>query len=775
MKFSIVLIARNESKTLPRLIFSLKEFQQQEGEIILLDTGSTDNTAEIARSLGCIVHEVGDKFRIIIDKKTADQINQKYIIDGEEPIIKEEDSLFDYSSARNYAASLASNDMIAMPDCDEIYTKLDLDKINKIIESGIQQLEYQFVFAHDNTGKPLIQFLHCKFYNRIVMKWTGTIHEVLSGNANRQYLDESIIKLEHYQNVETNRNGYLVGLALDCFNDPHNDRNAHYFARELMYKNRFKSAIEQFKIHIAMDKWPEERSQSAMHIGECYMYLGNPDESFKWYFKSVDICPNRREPFMKIAEHYFKLNAPKHTILYAEAALLITETSFYSNYQPYYTNLPHELLYWAYWWIGNKEKSKEHYNIAYSMQPTNPKYMEDRKFYYTTTSLIDTLIDKLDLEIPFSFVKRGDGELACMRGDIGNNCDGHPYTNELGIKLKESFEFLNDKAIIVDFNNQIDYNILLHRTDTNPSKFWKTVKKSNKKKLFIGPIKLKIISDLLKSEYFEIPEKNAFSIYNEILDFLKKSNAEILVFSAGMTTKVLIAELLKNKPTLTCIDAGSSFDPIVNTTRTYQISKEKFLGLYKELPKISIIIPTLEREAGLQRCLDSIYNLDYPKDKLTTSVIEGDESVPFKVAKGLKDATGEWILYAANDTEFEKDTLTNAIKEIESKNLKFLAFNTNTILPDKGNICEHFMIHKDIIPLLDKGEIFSTDFHHVGVDNYLWAQLKKLGLAYRSEKAVLKHYHFSTHNTMDKVYEKGWYKHMEDRAKLKMKLELLNY
>src|ERR1039458_10114605 len=133
VNFSVVLIARNEFKTLPKLIKSLEEFQQKDGEIILLDTGSTDNTPEIARSLGCKVTEVGNKFLTVIDEDFAQKINEHFIVDNELPIVTIGDKLFDYSAARNFAASLASNDMCAMPDCDEAYTKLNLDVVSKVI------------------------------------------------------------------------------------------------------------------------------------------------------------------------------------------------------------------------------------------------------------------------------------------------------------------------------------------------------------------------------------------------------------------------------------------------------------------------------------------------------------------------------------------------------------------------------------------------------------------------------------------------------------------
>ena len=46
VKFSVCLIARNEAPNLWRIHNSLKEFQTREGEIVLIDTGSTDGTPD---------------------------------------------------------------------------------------------------------------------------------------------------------------------------------------------------------------------------------------------------------------------------------------------------------------------------------------------------------------------------------------------------------------------------------------------------------------------------------------------------------------------------------------------------------------------------------------------------------------------------------------------------------------------------------------------------------------------------------------------------------
>lgn len=576
MNFSFALIARNEEKTLPRLVESLSHFQTQGGQIVVLDTGSTDNTAKVARDLGCIVYEVWDKFRITIDATLAEKINKRFIVDDEEPLVEAWQSLFDFSSARNYIAELAPTDMIATPDCDEIWTTLDIDKINTLIASGIEQFEYNFVFAHDEFGKPLVQFTHSKFYDRRKMKRVGVIHEVLQGEANRLYLDESIAKLEHYQNVETNRTGYLKGLAYDCYMNPDNDRNSHYLAREMLYCDRPKSAIKEFERHISMNKRHTEASQSMIFIGESYLTLEKPEEAFWWFIRAFDKEPLRREPFMKLAEHYRRKGSPHHVIAYCNAVLDIPQSNFYSNRSPYYTYLPHELLYWAYRQVGNKEKSKEHFDKAFAYQPTNPKYLKERVFYYD------------------------------------------------------------------------DY------------------------------------------------------------------------------------------------------------------------------PLISFVIPTRgDRPEGMKKCNESIDKLTYP-NKEVIIVEDKERTCPEKTREGVRAAKWEWIVFASDDMEFTPESIMNAYNYCLANNAKFTAFNTGEISQDEGNICEHFMIHKSIIPNGD--EIFDCEFNHVGVDNLLWAQMKKIWQAFRCEDAVINHYHRSKWYPMDDTYNLAWKNESvkKDRELLAKKLHELS-
>jgi hypothetical protein len=84
------------------------------------------------------------------------------------------------------------------------------------------------------------------------------------------------------------------------------------------------------------------------------------------------------------------------------------------------------------------------------------------------------------------------------------------------------------------------------------------------------------------------------------------------------------------------------------------------------------------------------------------------------------------------------------------------------------------MIRRDLIDKIG-GEIFDTEFHHVGVDDLLWKKCSKLNEAMIS-KAKVNHYHFSRIGSgiqPDSIIEKGWANAQKDRELLKLKLAKL--
>lgn len=384
-QFSVVLICRNEAKVIGRLLKSLEDFRSRGGEVVAVDTGSTDNTAQILRDWGAKVEEVGDRFRRTITKEEAEAVNARFIVEDEEPILKEGDGIFQFDQARNYAVSLATNDIVVWADADEQFTRLDIDAINSQIARGYGQYEYEFIFSHDQFGNPAIRFRQCKAYNRKMMEWRGRIHELVTplvADVPRVYLSPDILLLEHYQNLETNRSGYSRGLALDCLEFPNNDRHSHYLARELMWSFRPKSALKEFERHVAMNGWAAERSQSMIFMGDIYNILSDGSKAIECYQHAHTIEPKRREAFMRLAWHFYSRGDVIQAATYAAGALEIPESDFYANQKGHYTNEPHEILYQAKVALGDREGAKYHFDKCLDYQPYNPKYQfEARNFY----------------------------------------------------------------------------------------------------------------------------------------------------------------------------------------------------------------------------------------------------------------------------------------------------------------------------------------------------------------------------------------------------------
>ena len=102
---SLCMITKNEETFLEQCLTHVKDIVN---EIIIVDTGSTDKTKEIAKDF-CKKFAIEGKF---FDYKWVD----------------------DFSAARNEGLRHATKDWILVLDADEVIAKEDLGKIKNVIE-----------------------------------------------------------------------------------------------------------------------------------------------------------------------------------------------------------------------------------------------------------------------------------------------------------------------------------------------------------------------------------------------------------------------------------------------------------------------------------------------------------------------------------------------------------------------------------------------------------------------------------------------------------------
>ena len=354
-KFSISLIVKNAEKTLPRLLDSLKEFRDRGGEICIIDTGSDatmEGTINLCRRIG--VNFQFEKFNRVITSDEAEMINSEFLVGDEQPIVKAGDKYFNFSEARNYADSLASNDWILSLDADEVVTNLDIDQINTLISDGVaMKFEHIQIFTHDRNGNEEIKFYQSKFYDRKFIKWDNIVHEMLTPHKKMVRLNEKTLRIDHYQNQESNRAIYLTGLAMDAFFHPEKDRICHYFARELFLNNRPKSAIKQFERHLAM-KLPEKdfattptHYDSMMYLGNAIGQLGDIDAEWKWYREAMEEDPTHRNVVVRMGRYYQWHKNKDATKMYCDLAKKYPFDEKYGVSESHFMDEIDEMLEWA--------------------------------------------------------------------------------------------------------------------------------------------------------------------------------------------------------------------------------------------------------------------------------------------------------------------------------------------------------------------------------------------------------------------------------------------
>ena len=151
---SVCIIAKNEEAHIERLLSSLSSCPF---EIVLVDTGSSDRTKEIAA-------------------KYTDCIYDFPWID-------------DFAAARNFSLSKASNDWILMMDSDEWVKSIDLEELDyfrKHLSHAVGSVTRENLTG--DPGRPSLSTDQTeRFFSRKRFQYTGIIHEQLTPKFEKSF------------------------------------------------------------------------------------------------------------------------------------------------------------------------------------------------------------------------------------------------------------------------------------------------------------------------------------------------------------------------------------------------------------------------------------------------------------------------------------------------------------------------------------------------------------------------------------------------------------
>lgn len=347
MKIAVYAISKNEESFVKRFCESAKDADM----ILIADTGSTDDTAGLARECGAVVHNIHV-------------------------------SPWRFDRARDAALALIPShfDVCISLDLDEMLEPGWREEIERVWVEGTTRLRYKFDWG---CG---ISFYYEKIHARHGYHWHHPVHEYprADGRITEVYAHTDMLLVSHHPDPTKSRGQYLALLELAVKEDPRCPRNAFYYARELTFYSKWVDAV--VALHKYLDNpeatWQNERCYAMRLLGQAHEKLGDVSGAKDWLVKAANEAPGTREPWVALAELNYKLHNWSECYDAAIRALDIKSKEHVYTMDPeVWGHKPHDLAAISAFHLGMKDKALEHGQEAVSLSPTDPRLLGNLKWY----------------------------------------------------------------------------------------------------------------------------------------------------------------------------------------------------------------------------------------------------------------------------------------------------------------------------------------------------------------------------------------------------------
>ena len=352
MKIAVYAIALNEEKHVERWYNSVKEADY----ILIADTGSTDKTVEIAKSLGINVHQISVK-------------------------------PFRFDDARNASLALlpADIDMCLSLDLDEIIEDDLFDKVKKVWTPDVNRiwLTWETGYKWQNNNR---------FHSRHGYRWVKPCHEVTEyygdffGSEEKSITVDSVVR--HRPDDNKSRSQYLPMLQMAVAETPQDARMWAYLCREYFFHNKWKETIESAEEMLKAGGWYIERAASCRAAGQAFMMLNNKEMARDWFVKGVKEAPDQLEAWYSLAQFNYEIqnwqgcwdSAIKVESLTKEKHYLINDDVW--NWKCF------DLLAISGWYLGKKNEAIEYAKKAVSANPSDERLVNNLEWMQTNNANI---------------------------------------------------------------------------------------------------------------------------------------------------------------------------------------------------------------------------------------------------------------------------------------------------------------------------------------------------------------------------------------------------
>ncbi len=318
------MIVKNEEDNLKRCLDPIKDLMD---EIIIVDTGSSDRTKEIAR-------EYTDK---VYDYEWED----------------------DFSAARNYAFSFATGDYIYSADADEVIDRENAEKLRVLKEAMLPEIDIvQMYYTNQLSGNTTYNFdkeLRPKLYKRLrTLQWEDPIHEKVRLDP---IVYDSDIEIKHCAGEGHSSRDFSIFKKIIRNKGDMSERLVRMYARELFISGTdedFLEALDFFRKKMDTDVSEELVLMDACVVIKCARLKDDPSLMLLAASRAMASNHTPSEAVFELGEYYRgKRNYSEACMWYYNAAF---ETEPLLNIL-YHDSYPFLGLHISYVIMGDRENA----------------------------------------------------------------------------------------------------------------------------------------------------------------------------------------------------------------------------------------------------------------------------------------------------------------------------------------------------------------------------------------------------------------------------------
>lgn len=274
IRISACMMVRNEEKNLPRCLASIQGFVD---EIVVVDTGSTDGTIEIARAYGAKIYE--------------------------HPWQN------DFSMHRNQSLGYASGDFLLVIDADEeLVRSAPSSKIRELLRDLPQEMDCLICDVKDiQKGDVMMQFRSSRIFRKGAVRYEGIVHNravtdhgggLIVNHFHLRHYGYDLTPDEKERKFVRSSTLLLQRLAADPL-----DYQCHFYLSQLyMDHGQKEEGIHQAELYTKFRDEKEFNDSIWFSLVRANLEVNKPGESARWLKTGIEKIPDDLDLYFGMVE-----------------------------------------------------------------------------------------------------------------------------------------------------------------------------------------------------------------------------------------------------------------------------------------------------------------------------------------------------------------------------------------------------------------------------------------------------------------------------------------